>query len=90
MGSVSTALSEEALSKCIRKSIYQAMPSEIGEFGSDENEDEVKCTICQEEYVIGDEIGRLECDHGYHVECVKHWLSLKNWCPICKASAAPS
>jgi len=47
MGSVSTALSEEALSKCIQKSIYQAMPSEIGEFGSDENEDEVKCTICQ-------------------------------------------
>ncbi|XP_055819936.1 probable E3 ubiquitin-protein ligase RHG1A [Solanum dulcamara] len=90
MGSVSTALSEEALSKCIRKSIYQAMPSEIGEFGSNENEDEVKCTICQEEYVIGDEIGRLECEHGYHVECVKHWLSLKNWCPICKTSAAPS
>lgn len=47
MGSVSTALSEEALSKCIRKSIYQSMPSEIGEFGSGENEDEVKCSICQ-------------------------------------------
>lgn len=90
MGSVSTALSEEALSKCIRKSIYQAVPSEIGEFGSSENEDEVKCAICQEEYVIGDEIGKLECEHGYHVECIKHWLSLKNWCPICKASAAPS
>lgn len=47
MGSVSTALSEEALSKYIRKSIYQAMPSEIGQFGSSENEDEVKCAICQ-------------------------------------------
>lgn len=47
MGSVSTALSEEVLSKCIRKSIYQAIPSEMGEFGSNENEDEVKCTICQ-------------------------------------------
>ncbi|XP_059292094.1 probable E3 ubiquitin-protein ligase RHG1A [Lycium ferocissimum] len=90
MGSVSTALSEEALSKCLRKSIYHAMPSEIGEFGSNGNEDEVKCTICQEEYVIGDEIGRLECEHGYHVECVKNWLKLKNWCPICKAEAAPS
>ncbi|KAK4349526.1 hypothetical protein RND71_032281 [Anisodus tanguticus] len=88
MGSVSTALSEEALSKCLQKSIYQAMPSEIGEFGSNESEDEVKCTICQEEYVIGDEIGSLECEHGYHVECVKHWLRLKNWCPICKAEAA--
>ncbi|KAK4374099.1 hypothetical protein RND71_004776 [Anisodus tanguticus] len=90
MGSVSTALSEEALSKCLQKSIYQAMPSEIGEFGSNESEDEIKCTICQEEYVIGDEIARLECEHGYHVECVKHWLRLKNLCPICKAEAAPS
>ncbi|XP_009769247.1 probable E3 ubiquitin-protein ligase RHG1A [Nicotiana sylvestris] len=90
MGSVSTALPEEALSKCLQKSIYQAMPSEIGEFGSDGNEDEIKCTICQEEYMIGDEIGRLECEHGYHVECVQQWLRHKNWCPICKSSASPS
>ncbi|KAF3649255.1 putative delta-aminolevulinic acid dehydratase 1, chloroplastic-like isoform X1 [Capsicum annuum] len=92
MGTVSTALSEEAVSKSLQRSIYQSMPSELGAFGGDgdEDEDEIKCSICQEEYVVGDEIGKLECEHGYHVECVQQWLKLKNWCPICKASAASS
>lgn len=44
----------------------------------------------QEEYAAGDEIGRLHCLHRYHVACVEQWLRLKNWCPICKASAEPS
>ncbi|KAI3468429.1 hypothetical protein Pfo_025092 [Paulownia fortunei] len=91
MGTVSTALSEEALSKCLRRSIYQATPSKVQITGSGEDGDDIKCSICQEEYVIGDEIGKLvECQHGYHVACVNQWLQLKNWCPICKASAAPS
>ncbi|KAJ8561135.1 hypothetical protein K7X08_027325 [Anisodus acutangulus] len=86
MGSVSTALSEEALSKCLQKSIYQAMPSEIGEFGSNESEDEVKCTICQEEYVIGDEIGRLECEHG---SSKAHDQHLNSKTHLARASIAP-
>lgn len=87
MGSVSTALSEEALSKCLKRSIYQPLsPKGIVECGEDENQG--KCSICQEEYAIGDEVGNLECEHGYHVECINQWLRLKNWCPICKGSAA--
>ncbi|KAK4364882.1 hypothetical protein RND71_016240 [Anisodus tanguticus] len=88
MGTVSTALPEEALSKCLQRSIYQGMHSELGAFGDDGDEDEIKCSICQEEYVVGDEIGKLECKHCYHMECVQHWLKLKNWCPICKAAAS--
>ena len=34
-----------------------------------------------------DEVGRLDCGHGYHTSCIKQWLLLKNLCPICKASA---
>ncbi|XP_055820743.1 uncharacterized protein LOC129889468 isoform X2 [Solanum dulcamara] len=90
MGTVSTALPEEAVSKCLQRSIYQGMHSELGAFGGDGDEAEIKCSICQEEYVVGDEIGKLECEHGYHMECVQQWLKLKNWCPICKASAAAS
>lgn len=44
----------------------------------------------QEEYMVGDEMGMLGCEHRYHVECIRQWLRQKNWCPICKASAAPS
>ncbi|KAI9097592.1 hypothetical protein K1719_025363 [Acacia pycnantha] len=92
MGTVSTALTEEALSECLKRSIFQPTPSD-----DDDNEiskitisDVIKCSICQDEYVVGDELGGLKCEHGYHVACIQQWLRLKNWCPICKASAAPS
>ncbi|OIT24563.1 PREDICTED: E3 ubiquitin-protein ligase Praja-2-like [Nicotiana attenuata] len=90
IGSVSTALPEEALSKCLRKSTYQGMASKTETYEADGDGDDIKCSICQEEYVIGDEIGKLGCEHGYHLECITQWFRLKNWCPICKATAAPS
>ncbi|KAK1402190.1 Serine hydroxymethyltransferase [Heracleum sosnowskyi] len=42
-----------------------------------------------EEYMTGDEVGKIGCEHGYHMDCIKQWLQLKNWCPICKASVEP-
>ena len=41
----------------------------------------------QEEFVEEDELGRLDCGHGYHSVCIKQWLVQKNECPICKSSA---
>ncbi|OMO90619.1 Zinc finger, RING-type [Corchorus olitorius] len=90
MGTVSTALSEEALDKCLKKSIYEATSSEDTSVSCEGEKDDVKCSICQEEYVIGDELGRLQCEHRYHASCVEQWLRVKNWCPICKASAEPT
>ncbi|XP_022857464.1 probable E3 ubiquitin-protein ligase RHG1A isoform X2 [Olea europaea var. sylvestris] len=90
IGNVSTALSEEEVSKCLRKSCYQPIPSEVRDTGSLGEDNDTKCSICQEEYLSGDEIGKLGCQHGYHVACIEQWLRLKNWCPICKVSASPS
>ncbi|XP_075506063.1 uncharacterized protein LOC142542995 isoform X2 [Primulina tabacum] len=91
MGSVSTAVPEEALTKCLRRSIYQVTSSEVQASGMDEDGDNIKCSICQEDFALGDEIGALvECEHGYHITCIYQWLRLKNWCPICKVAAAPS
>lgn len=47
-------------------------------------------TAFQEEYMVGDEMGKLRCEHRFHIECIDQWLRQKNWCPICKASALPS
>lgn len=92
MGTVSTALTEEALSECIKKSFYQSSPSDDAAESSNEDKDDndIKCSICQEEYVVADEVGSLKCEHKYHVDCIQQWLRLKNWCPICKAAVAPS
>ncbi|XP_042384711.1 probable E3 ubiquitin-protein ligase RHG1A isoform X2 [Zingiber officinale] len=88
MGTVSTALSEEALSKCLKKSKY--IPASPIAVFSCSDEGDAKCSICQEEWAAGDEMGMLVCEHFYHAQCIHQWLQLKNWCPICKASVSPT
>nr|CAD1827522.1 unnamed protein product [Ananas comosus var. bracteatus] len=88
MGTVSTALSAEQLAKSLKRTIY--VQDSIGRGISTRIVEDIKCSICQEEYVKGDELGTLRCKHRYHIVCAHQWFRLKNWCPICKASAAPS
>ncbi|PON73033.1 43kDa postsynaptic protein [Parasponia andersonii] len=80
-------------SENIRSSL-QSGPAEVGFSRSLVNRDNLRRYnmdgIAEEEYVGGDEVGRLQCEHSYHAVCIQQWLRLKNWCPICKASAAPS
>ncbi|KAI3677128.1 hypothetical protein L1987_86749 [Smallanthus sonchifolius] len=77
IGSVSTGLSENLISKCLRESIYCS---------SDQTQEEGTCVICLEEYANMDDIGMLKgCKHDFHVGCIKKWLSMKNLCPICKS-----
>lgn len=90
MGIVSTALSEGELSKCLKISLYEPLHMKECRMKGSWCLDNTKCSICQEEFIAGDEIGRLGCAHGYHAVCINQWLQLKNWCPVCKASAKPS
>lgn len=45
------------------------------------------CSICLDEYEKNEAMGRLDCGHGYHAHCIKAWLSRKNVCPLCRATA---
>ncbi|XP_021668876.2 uncharacterized protein LOC110656435 isoform X2 [Hevea brasiliensis] len=79
IGSVSTGLAEGLISKCLTETVYCS---------SGQSQDEGTCVICLEEYKDMDDVGSLKiCGHDYHVSCIKKWLSMKNLCPICKASA---
>ncbi|XP_010529737.1 PREDICTED: probable E3 ubiquitin-protein ligase HIP1 [Tarenaya hassleriana] len=81
IGSVNTGLSNNAIDKCLEETTY---------LSSHQTEEQRLCVICLEEYKEREEIGRLKgCGHDYHGSCVKKWLSMKNSCPICKASAIP-
>jgi E3 ubiquitin-protein ligase Arkadia len=81
IGNVNTGLTEETIltrlktRKCIIKSCE-----------TDETEVE-PCCVCQEEYKSGDDLGKLECGHDFHTDCIKQWLMQKNLCPICKTTA---
>ncbi|XLR64262.1 hypothetical protein HN51_006730 [Arachis hypogaea] len=45
------------------------------------------CGICLEDYVHGEELGRLDCAHKYHLSCIRQWLLIKNRWPVCKKMA---
>ncbi|XP_020592630.1 uncharacterized protein LOC110033102 [Phalaenopsis equestris] len=85
MGSVSTGLTDEALTKCLKRSNFKKPHSLFGI--TDYVEDGNRCGICLEECVDGEDIGALSCEHWYHLVCIQQWLKQKNWCPICKSHA---
>uniref|UniRef100_A0A2P2LID4 RING-type E3 ubiquitin transferase n=1 Tax=Rhizophora mucronata TaxID=61149 RepID=A0A2P2LID4_RHIMU len=78
IGNVSTGLSEETILKRLKQRKYSSAV---------ENEMEAEpCCICREEYNDGEDLGKLDCGHNFHTDCIKKWLTLKNWCPICKTT----
>ncbi|KAK6921696.1 Zinc finger, RING-type [Dillenia turbinata] len=85
IGYVGSGLREEKIASCLSKSNFSTLDSFASHFKTDEA---WKCSICQEEYVRDDELGKLGCDHSYHMYCIKQWLLRKNACPICKTAAA--
>ena len=54
-----------------------------------EKEEIDTCAICYSEYEENKKIGKLQCGHLFHVDCIKNWLSRKNSCPMCRATAVP-
>uniref|UniRef100_A0A804M9D9 RING-type E3 ubiquitin transferase n=1 Tax=Zea mays TaxID=4577 RepID=A0A804M9D9_MAIZE len=80
IGNVSTGLSEEAVIKLLKQRKFSSWRLKA-------SLDPEPCCICQEEYVDGDDLGRLDCGHDFHAGCIKQWLVVKNVCPICKNTA---
>ncbi|KAK3141324.1 hypothetical protein QOZ80_4BG0332360 [Eleusine coracana subsp. coracana] len=80
IGNVNTGLSEETVTKLLKQRKFSSWRLKA-------SSDHEPCCICQEEYVDGDNLGRLDCGHDFHAGCIKQWLVLKNLCPICKNTA---
>ena len=51
------------------------------------NEQQLLCTICLGEIQPGNRVGDFrdfQCQHLFHVECLKLWLQRRNTCPLCQ------
>lgn len=45
----------------------------------------VMCSICLEEYEVGEQLRLLPCKHCFHTDCILPWLTQRSpMCPLCK------
>lgn len=51
--------------------------------------EEPMCSICLSEFVTGDLLISLDCYHSYHYGCIHDWLTIRNFCPMCKTIVIP-
>lgn len=47
------------------------------------------CSVCWENFQLGETTSRLECEHVFHQSCITPWLQLHATCPICRRSLLP-
>ncbi|KAF5730337.1 putative ring finger containing protein [Tripterygium wilfordii] len=85
IGYVSTGLKADEIGRCLRKIKQPNISTDLSLHLT--SVVDKKCSICQEEYEASDELGRLQCGHAFHSECIKQWLGQKNACPVCKTAA---
>ena len=42
------------------------------------------CSVCKEEFQIGNEMLDLPCNHYFHKDCLMPWLNQHDSCPVCR------
>ncbi|KAI3437094.1 RING-type E3 ubiquitin transferase [Psidium guajava] len=47
------------------------------------------CSICLEEFEMGEEAKETGCKHRFHGRCIFSWLELHRSCPLCRCRICP-
>ncbi|XP_063161824.1 E3 ubiquitin-protein ligase RNF6 [Candoia aspera] len=55
-----------------------------GNAHSEDDEISKMCSVCINEYVVGNKLRQLPCTHEFHFHCIDRWLSENSTCPICR------
>jgi hypothetical protein len=47
-------------------------------------QEELQCKICQNNFIVDEEITWLPCFHPFHSGCIKPWFNQNSTCPTCR------
>ncbi|XP_010544259.1 PREDICTED: NEP1-interacting protein-like 2 [Tarenaya hassleriana] len=67
--------------RCLSRNDIQRLPVFNNCFDHQIHSD---CSICLQEWKIGEEGRKLGCGHAFHVNCIDAWLTRQGTCPICR------
>eukprot|EP00669_Euglena_mutabilis_P010263 TRINITY_DN5020_c0_g1_i2.p1 TRINITY_DN5020_c0_g1~~TRINITY_DN5020_c0_g1_i2.p1 ORF type:complete len:290 (-),score=34.21 TRINITY_DN5020_c0_g1_i2:302-1150(-) len=48
------------------------------------NADTKLCSVCQEDFTLGERATILTCNHLFHQKCITPWLEKNRTCPLCR------
>jgi len=48
------------------------------------NTDTKLCSVCQEDFTLGERATLLTCNHLFHQKCITPWLEKNRTCPLCR------
>ncbi|KAL2891384.1 Receptor homology region,transmembrane domain- and RING domain-containing protein 1 [Ceratocystis lukuohia] len=52
---------------------------------NDDDNDHLGCSICTDDFQVGEDVRVLPCDHKFHPACVDPWLlNVSGTCPLCR------
>ncbi|KAI6778769.1 Receptory region [Emericellopsis cladophorae] len=58
--------------------------------GTGTAEDSLRCSICTDDFRVGEDVRVLPCDHQYHPQCIDPWLiNVSGTCPLCRLDLRP-
>ena len=72
--------SKSVLEALERIKVNESNLSEIGKESSCEN----NCSVCKDNFEVGQIVLKLTCKHFFHEECIMPWLKERNSCPTCR------
>ena len=64
----------------------QLLESTLRSEGEEVSGDHKTCTVCWEDYAVGERIMMLPCLHWLHEDCAKDWLTRCPECPTCQSN----
>ncbi|KAK4240286.1 hypothetical protein C8A03DRAFT_13378 [Achaetomium macrosporum] len=54
------------------------------------SEEHIACSICAEDFTVGEDVRVLPCDHKFHPACIDPWLiNISGTCPLCRLDLRP-
>jgi len=59
------------------------------EITKEDVERNLQCSVCMEDYKLGEPVRKLECTHVFHTSCIVPWLQMHATCPVCRTNLTP-
>ncbi|KAL0940716.1 E3 ubiquitin-protein ligase [Colletotrichum truncatum] len=95
--STTTAVAPEMIGAAVTTTTKAAAPAVTAKpaetekpGGVQQDEANLGCTICTEDFSVGEDVRVLPCNHKFHPNCVDPWLvNVSGTCPLCRLDLRP-